>query len=129
MPSSIFELTSDSAVMERMASKKTLLAATDAATALTAAQSIETIVTMTPTTGRAVTTATGPDIITELGVGEIGTCFEVTVVNLAAATHAITFTANATGVSIVGVATVAALSSATFIGRVATASTVIYYRK
>jgi hypothetical protein len=109
---------------------RVLLAASNADTELTAAQSIHSVVTMTPTTGRAVTTATGPAIITELGDSyRVGATFEVTVVNLAGATHAITFTANATGVTVTGLATVAANTSATFIGRVATSSTVIYYRK
>jgi hypothetical protein len=116
---------------DRAINGRTLLAATDAATALTAAQSVNSIVTMTPTAGRAVTTASGPDIIAELGNGEyrVGSSFEVTVVNLAGATHAITFTANATGVTVTGLATVAANTSATFVGRVATSSTVIFYRK
>jgi hypothetical protein len=128
MPSSIFELTSDSAVVERLASKKTLVAAANEATLLTAAQSIESIITMTPSTGRAITTATGPEIIAELGVAEVGTCFEVTIVNLAGSTAVITFTGSATGVTVSGLATVAHGTSATFIGRVASASTVVYYR-
>jgi hypothetical protein len=114
----------------RAVSGRVLLAATDAATALTAAQSINSIVTMTPSMGRAVTTATGPEIITELGDAyRVGVTFEVTVVNLAGATHAVTFTANATGVTLSGSGTVAAASTATFIGRVATSSTVVFYRK
>lgn len=117
-------------VFDRAVSGRVVLAATDAATALTAAQSINSVVTMTPSTGRAVTTATGPEIITELGGAyRIGATFEVSVVNLAGATHAITFTANATGVTLSGLATVAANTSATFIGRVASATTVVYYRK
>jgi hypothetical protein len=115
---------------DRAVSGRVVLAATDAATALTAAQSINSIVTMTPSTGRAVTTATGPEIIAELGGAyRVGATFEVSVVNLAGATHAITFTANATGVTLSGLATVAANTSATFIGRVASSSTVVYYRK
>lgn len=115
---------------DRAVSGRVLLAATDAATALTAAQSINSIVTMTPGSGRAVTTATGPEIITELGGAyRVGATFEVTIVNLAGATHAITFTANATGVTLSGSGTVAAASTATFIGRVASSSTVVYYRK
>ena len=115
---------------DRGVNGRTLLAASNAATPLTAAQSIHSIVTMTPGASRAVTTATGPEIITELGDSyRVGATFEVTIVNLAADTHPIVFTANATGVTVTGVATVAAASSATFIGRVATSSTVIYYRK
>jgi hypothetical protein len=106
-----------------------VLAASDAATNLTAAQSIHSVVTMTPTAGRAVTTATGPAIIADMDEFRVGSTFEVTVVNLAGATHAITFTANATGVTLVGSGTVAAATSATFLGRVASATTVVYYRK
>ena len=110
-----------------------LTAATDAATTLTAAQLIDGIVTMTPTAGRALTTPTGAEIIAGLGdTPAVGSTFELTVVNVAAATHAITLTAGASGVTLAGVAgmaTVAAASSATYIGRIATASTVIFYRK
>lgn len=115
---------------DRAINGRVLLAASNAATTLTAAQSIGSIVTMTPTAARAITTPVAADIIAELADGyRVGSCFEVTIVNLAAATHEITFTAGATGVTVTGVATVAALSSATFVGRVASATTVIYYRK
>lgn len=114
---------------DRALNGRTLLAATDAVTALTAAQSIQSIITMTPGASRAVTTATGPEIIAELGEYRVGSCFEVTIVNLAGATHPIVFTANATGVTVTGSGTVAAASTATFIGRVASSSTVVYYRK
>ena len=113
----------------RLLNGRVLLAATDAATTLTAAQSIGSIVTMTPTAGRAVTTPIGADIIAELSEFRVGSVFEVTIVNLASATHAITFTAGASNVTVTGLATVAAATSATFIGRIATATTVIYYRK
>ena len=114
---------------DRALNGRTLLAATDAATALTAAQSIHSIITMTPGASRAVTTATGPEIIAELGEYRVGSTFEVTIVNLAGATHPIVFTANATGVTVTGSGTVAAASTATFIGRVASSTTVVYYRK
>lgn len=112
----------------RMLSGTVLLAAGDEATTLTAAQSIDSVITMTPTAGRAVTTPIGTAIIAELSEYRVGTTFEVTIVNLAGATHAITFTAGASGVTITGLATVAANSSATFKGRVASATSVIYYR-
>jgi hypothetical protein len=106
-----------------------VVAASDEATALSAAQSIHSIVTMTPGASRAVTTATGPQIIAELGEYRVGSTFEVTIVNEAGATHPVVFTANATGVTLKGSGTVAAASTATFIGRVASSSTVVYYRK
>jgi hypothetical protein len=53
----------------------------------------------------------------------------VTIVNEAGATHPVVFTANATGVTLKGSGTVAAATTATFIGRVASSTTVVYYRK
>ena len=115
--------------------KVTVVAATDAATTMTAAQLAgagRVVYTMTPSTGRALTTPTGA----ELGAGftdeAVGTSFEFTVVNVAAATHAITLTAGASGVTlggVAGMATVAAASSATFIGVFTAANTVTIYRK
>jgi len=115
--------------------KVTVVAATDAATTMTAAQLAgagRVVYTMTPSTGRALTTPTGA----ELGAGftdeAAGTSFEFTVVNVAAATHAITLTAGASGVTlggVAGMATVAASSSATFIGVFTAANTVTIYRK
>jgi hypothetical protein len=106
---------------------KVLLTGTDAALPLTAAQSINSIVTIPASTGRAVTTATGSAIIADFDEFRIGSTFEVTVVNTGAGT--VTFTANASGVTLIGSGTVGATSSATFVGRVATSSTVVYYRK
>ncbi len=119
MPSSIFELTSNLGVTNVAAKERPLLAASNADTALTAAQAVEGIVTMTPTTGRSLTTPTGAELKTFFGDQlEIGTSFELTVVNVAAATHAITFTAGASGITlggVAGMATVAAASSATYV--------------
>lgn len=124
---SIFEL--EQANFGRATQGRVLLAGGNADTTLTAAQSIESLITVTPTAGRTYTTATAAEIISELGdSGMVGQCFEVTIVNLAGATHAITF-AGGTSVTVSGSATVAAASSATFVGRVATSSTVIFYRK
>jgi len=125
--SSIFEL--EEPYFGRLSTGKLLVAATDAATTLTAEQACGSIVTMTPTAGRAVTTPVAADIIAELGPqAKVGQTFEVSVVNLASATHAITFTAGATGVTVTGAAAVSAATSGTFIGRVASATTVIFYR-
>tara|TARA_R110002126_G_scaffold151827_4_gene298957 strand:- start:22814 stop:23197 length:384 start_codon:yes stop_codon:yes gene_type:complete len=124
---SIFEL--EQPGFGRHSTGKLLVAATDAATTLTAAQSVGSIVTMTPTAARTVTTPVAADIIAELGSqAQIGQTFEVSVINLAGATHAITFTAGATGVTIVGNAVVAATGGGTFTGRIASATTVVYYR-
>jgi hypothetical protein len=119
MPSSIFELTSSPAVAGNLLSKKVIKAATDAATTLTAAEAINGVVTMTPSTGRALTTPTGAELKTLIGAPlEIGTSFELTVVNVAAATNAITLTAAASGITlggVAGMATVAAASSASYV--------------
>lgn len=125
----------ETGISSRALTGKTLTAAANEATTLTAAQTIEGIVTMTPTTGRALTTATGAEIVTALGDGvRVGTSFELTVVNGAAATHAITFTAGTSGVTlggVAGMATVAAATSATYVGYVTGVSTpaVTFYRK
>lgn len=119
MPSSIFELTSAVAVAPVSAKARPVTAASDAATTLTAAQTVQGIVTMTPTAGRALTTPTGAELKTFFdGRLEIGASFELTVVNVAAATYAITLTAAASGITlggVAGMATVAAAGSATYI--------------
>jgi len=58
----------------------------------------------------------------------VGTSFEFTIVNLAPATYTVTVTAG-TGVTVVGVAAVAAVTSGTFIGVVTSTSAVSIYRK
>ena len=119
MPSSIFELTSDLSIQEIAVSKRPVKTVADVAVALTAAEAVNGVVAMTPATGRALTTPTGAELKTFFGGPlEIGTSFEVTVVNAAAATHAITFTAGASGITLVGaaaMATVAAATSATYV--------------
>lgn len=124
----------ETGISSRALSGRTLTAASNADTVLTAAQIIDGIVTMTPNTGRSLTTPSASAIVTELGDGaRVGTTFELTVVNVAAATHAITFTAGSSvtlgGVS--GMATVAAASYATYVGYVTGVSTpaVTFYRK
>jgi hypothetical protein len=125
---SIFEL--EQANFGRATEGRVLLAGGNADTTLTAAQSVESLITVTPSTGRTYTTATAAEIISELGDSAmVGQCFEVTIVNLAGATHAITFAGGGANVTVTGSATVAAASSGTFVGRVATSSTVIFYRK
>jgi len=124
---SIFEL--ETPPFGRHSTGKLLVAATDANTTLTAAQACGSITTMTPTANRTLTTPTGAEIIAELGLqAKIGQTFEVNVVNLAASTYTVTFTAGASGVTVTGAAAVAAATGGTFTGRVATASTVVFYR-
>lgn len=101
----------------------------DAAATLTAAQLLTSkLFTQTPTAARTLTTATAALIVAALTDETTGTSFEFTVVNKAAATHAITL-AGGTDVTIVGSATVSAASSGTFLGVVQSDSTVKVYRK
>ena len=112
--------------------KVTVVAATDAATtqsAATLAAAGEVVYTMTPSTGRALTTPTGAELGAAFTDEAVGSGFRFSVVNLQASTHAITLTAGASGVTLVGSATVAAASSATFLGVFTAANTVSIYRK
>jgi hypothetical protein len=97
-----------------------LTEATDAATTLTAAQTIGGMVTMTPTAARTITLPTATAILALLQPGvQIGTSFEISIRNGAATTHAITLAGpSGGGITIDGVATVAHASSATFLARV-----------
>ena len=115
--------------------KATIVAATDAATvqsADTLAGAGRVIYTMTPTASRTLTTPTGAELGAAFTDEAVGTAFEFTVVNVAAATHPIVVTAGASGVTLVGVAatfSVAAASSATFVGVFTAANTVSFYRE
>ena len=86
------------------------------------------IVSATPTAARNIQAPTAASIIALANGYATGDTFEFTLVNLAAATHALTLTVN-TGLTIVGSAAVAAASSGTWLVRVASASTVVCYRK
>jgi hypothetical protein len=115
--------------------KSTVVAATDAATVQTAATlagAARVIYTMTPTASRTLTTPTGAELGAAFGDEAVGSSFEFTVVNVAAATHPIVVTAGASGVTLVGVSatfSVAAASSATFVGVFTAADTVSFYRE
>lgn len=109
---------------------KGLVALTDAAATLTAAQLVaKSIFTQTPTAARTLTTATGAQICAAIPSYSAGVCFEFTIVNLAPVTYAITLAAGASGVTITGSATIAASSSGTFVVRIADIDTVVIYRK
>jgi hypothetical protein len=88
-----------------------------------------TLVTSTPTTARNVTTAIGADIIALLAGEQVGDCTEFTIVNLAASAATITLVAGATGVTLVGLATVPAATSGTWLVRYDSATGVTFYRK
>ena len=112
--------------------KATVVAASDEATTQSAATLLAggpVVYTMTPGAGRALTTPTGAQLGAAVADEAVGTSFEFSVVNLAGATHAITLTAGASGVTLVGSAVVAAASSASFVGVFTAADTVSIYRK
>jgi len=95
----------------------------------TAANLLTGIVTATPTEARDLQAPTAAALIEAVDAdNETGLGFEFTIINLAGATHALTLTVN-TGTTLVGSVTVAAASSATFVARIASTSTVVIYRK
>lgn len=105
------------------------VAETDAAQTMSAAELLESkLFTCTPTAARNFTTATAAQIVAALVDESTGTSFEFTIVNKAAATHAITVVGG-TDVTIVGAAAVSAATSGTFVGVVQSDSTVKVYRK
>jgi hypothetical protein len=85
------------------------------------------IVTATPTTARTLTTDTAANIIA-LTSGVTGHAYEVTFINLSASAAAITL-AGGTGATIVGSTTIASASSATYLVRIASSTTVVLYRR
>ena len=120
---SIFEL--ESPVFGRANDSLVLVAASDAATTLTAAQSVNSLVTMTPGAARNLTTATAAAIVEELGPGvRVGTSFSIIVRNEAAATHAITMVGGS-GVTLAtdNTNTIAHTQTKQFIGRVTNVTT------
>jgi hypothetical protein len=107
----------------------TEVAVADADSTLTAAQLLTSkLFTATPTAARTFTTATAALIVAALTDEVAGTSFEFTVVNKAADTHAITL-AGGTSVTVVGLATVSATLSGTFVGVVQSDNSVKLYRK
>jgi hypothetical protein len=96
---------------------------------MTAAELLGGITLATPTEARNIQVPAAADIITAVDAGtDTGLGFEFTVINLASATHALTLTVN-TGTTLVGSVTIAAASSATFVARIASGTTVVIYRK
>jgi hypothetical protein len=111
--------------------KRTAATIADGASMVATAAHIitNTLVTSTPTTARNVTTAIGADIIALLAGEQVGDCTEFTIVNLAASAATITLVAGATGVTLVGLATVPAATSGTWYVRYDSTSGVTFYRK
>jgi hypothetical protein len=97
--------------------------------AITAAQLLAGIVTATPTAARGLAAPAAADLIAAVTpLTATGLGFEFTVINLASATHVITLGV-ATGTTIVGLATIQPATSATFVARIASGTTVVIYRK
>lgn len=109
--------------------KTTVTSLTDAAETLTAAMVVTNggLLVGTPTASRAKTVPTGTLTCAALAGYKVGDTFEVSVVNLASATHALTVTAG-TGATLVGSGAVSAATSATFKVRVSATNTVVWYR-
>lgn len=100
-----------------------------ASMAISAAELLGGIIVATPTEARNIQAPTAALLIEAVDADtETGLGFEFTVINLAADTHALTLTVN-TGTTIVGSATIAAATSATFVARLASTSAVVIYRK
>lgn len=96
---------------------------------ISAAQAVtDGIVSATPTQARNIQAPTATAIIALLPNYKVGDTFEVTIINLAASTYALTLTVN-TGTTIVGSATISAASSGTYLVRVASSTAVVFYRK
>ena len=101
-----------------------LVNASDANTTLGAGNNINSLVVMTPTAARNLTTATAAQFVTQLGsICRIGTGFVLTVRNQAASTHAITLVAG-TGVTLDSdnTNTISAANTRQFFGYVTNAS-------
>ena len=109
--------------------KTTVTTLTDLAETLTATQVVTNggLLVGTPTASRAKTIPTGTLTCAALKGYKVGDTFDVSVVNLAAATHPLVITAG-TDATIVGSATVAAATSASFKVRVSATNTVVWYR-
>lgn len=100
-----------------------------ASMAISATELLGGIIVATPTEARNIQAPTAALLIEAVDADtETGLGFEFTVINLAADTHALTLTVN-TGTTIVGSATIAAATSATFVARLASTSAVVIYRK
>jgi hypothetical protein len=110
--------------------KKAANTVTDGASmVITAAQAVtDGIVSATPTQARNIQAPTAAAILALMPNYKTGDAFEVTIINLAASTYALTLTVN-TGTTIVGSATIAAASSGTYLVRVASSTAVVFYRK
>ena len=115
----------DASITPPKTKTKAAIALADADAALTAAQMIDSgIFTITPTVARALTTDTAANLVAAMTGYQVGTWFDIIIVNLAA--FAVTL-AGGTGVTIVGSAVVNN-TSGTWRARFDSASAVTIYR-
>ena len=105
--------------------QKPVLAAGTGLLTLTAAQTVGGVVTQAPSSMQSVTLPATADIISAMG-SYVGTTSEFIYMNTSA--NVATVTAGDGSTTLVGVATVAATTSARFIIRIATSTTVVLYR-
>ncbi len=106
----------------------TEVALTDAAATLTSTQIISSrLFKITPTAARALTTGTAAEILTTMTGEGVGSTFEFTIVNIGSGSGIVTLAAG-TGVTLVGLATTAITTSATFMGRVDSTTAITIYR-
>jgi hypothetical protein len=105
--------------------QKPVLAASIAPLTLTAAQTVGGVVTQAPLGAQAVNLPATADIISAMG-SYVGTTTEFIYINTSA--NVATVTAGDGSTTLVGVMTVAATTSARFIIRIATSTTVVLYR-
>ena len=115
----------DAAITQAQIKTKAVVALTDAGATLTAAQMIDSgIFTITPTVARTLTTDTAANIVAGLPRYQVGTWFDVVIVNTAAFDVTL---AGGTGVTIVGKAVINNVSG-TWRARIDSATAVTFYR-
>jgi len=94
----------------------------------TAANLLDGIVTATPTTARNIQAPTAATLIAAVTpLTATNMAFPFTIINLSASAAAMTLTVN-TGTTIVGSASIASASSASFIARISSSSAIVIYR-
>lgn len=115
----------DAAITQAQVKTKTVVALADAAATLTAAQMIDSgIFTITPTVARILTTDTAANIVAALPRYQVGTWFEIVIVNTAA--FDVTLAAG-TGITLVGKMVINNVSG-TWLARIDSATAVTIYR-
>lgn len=118
----------DGNVAEVSMTSRAQAVAITAAYTLTAADFASGIISATSSGSYALTTPTGAQMDTAFTNAKVGSSFDLTLTH-GSATNVITLTAGASGVTVVGLATVTGITSGTWIFRKTAASTWSAYRK